>query len=250
MGALSSLLRGADAAELQQLLSRRVLGAMRVSDVAAEIQLLGRNRLRRSAFERAGRERAGWLARSSLPVRLSDEGSDGFEQSAEIPPARRAEVVLALYFHQLCHGRAILFDLRHDGFTPTTDGGLQWAPTPLFVESLPVVGDALRDMYVGFYDERQALFDDALERLSLTPAKDVFLAHLGEDGQRDVRFRVSDLRSTFQVAGARCHAAGITLPRGFGAMAVYLTCLYEHLERLDVACDVRAAFERGRRLAE
>jgi hypothetical protein len=109
---------------------------------------------------------------------------------------------------------------------------------------------ALRDLYAGSYLGDAARFDAAIARLSLEPARDVFLSHFGGGDQREVRFERATFVHTFHDAFLACRDAppgpgGAPRPPlhgNFLALGLYLATLYEHLERLGLAFDVRAAY--------
>ena len=89
----------------------------------------------------------------------------------------------------------------------------------------------------------------------MDPLDDILLLHtfckkcshfgFGEDDQRAVRFRSTVFHSTFHQAFVSCRDAGVSLHRNFLALGIYLACLYDLLEALDLEFDVRDAFERG-----
>jgi hypothetical protein len=109
---------------------------------------------------------------------------------------------------------------------------------------------AVRDLYGGYYLGETARFDAAIDRLSLQPARDVFLSHFGGGDQREVRFERSTFVHTFHDAFIACRdasaapggAARAPLHGNFLALGLYLATLYEHLERLGLEFDVRAAY--------
>jgi hypothetical protein len=178
------------------------------------------------------------------------------------------------YFHQLLHHDVALLDLRADRFRedgaredgaredgaredgPTVDGAPSegaptlWRPGWLFVRWDPAFLAALRDLYAGFYLEDPPRFDAAIARLSLEPARDVFLEHFGGGDQREVRFERATFVHTFHDAFLACRdapagpggAPRAQLHGNFLALGLYLATLYEHLERLGLAFDVRSAY--------
>jgi hypothetical protein len=92
--------------------------------------------------------------------------------------------------------------------------------------------------------QRDDVFDEALRRLDLDAARDVFLAHFGDGEQRSVRFRTESFHASFHEAFVRCRDAGRSLHPDFVALGIYLACLYDGLEALERPFDVRAAYEK------
>jgi hypothetical protein len=158
---------------------------------------------------------------------------------------RRGDQVLGLYFHQLLHRESALLDLRAERFRGDPPASLSWRPGWLYVRWDPAFLAPLRDLYGGYYTGDDPRFDSAIARLSLTPAKDVFLAHFGGGDQREVQFRRATFVQTFHDAFVACRDAGVSLHGNFLALGLYLATLYEHLERLDLPFDVRAAHVRA-----
>ena len=82
-----------------------------------------------------------------------------------------------------------------------------------------------------------------LKTLNLLAAKDIFTQHFGEGDQRAVTFELSHFHDTFHQTFTRCLEHQVHLHGNFLALGLMLACLYENLETLGVACDVRAAYE-------
>lgn len=184
-------------------------------------------------------------------VRVADDRAPAPErvESLDIRARRaRGDRVLTLYFHQLLHRESALLDLRAERFRGEpvdAPHGDVWRPGWLHVRWDPAFLGPLRDLYGGFYTGDDARFDAAVARLSLTPARDVFLAHFGHGDQREVVFRRATFVQTFHDAFVACRDAGVSLHGNFLALGLYLATLYEHLERLDLPFDVRAAYLRA-----
>ena len=201
----------------------------------------------------AGRLRPGDArsARETLAfpgVRATDGrvGPERIEARDEDARRRRGDAVLNLYFHQLLCRETTLLDLRADRFRDA-DGETTWRPGWLHVRWDPPFLTALRQLYDGFYQDEPGQFDAAIAALALQPARDVFLAHFGGGDQTEVRFERATFVHTFHDAFLACRdAGGPPLHRNFLALGLYLATLYEHLERLGLAFDVRAAYLRAR----
>lgn len=98
-------------------------------------------------------------------------------------------------------------------------------------------------MYRGFYTDDSELFDRALAQLHLQPAKEAFVRHFGA-AQDAVVFRTVHLVGSLHESFVRCREGRQKLSGNFLALGFYLTTLYQSLEALDVALDVRRAFSR------
>lgn len=157
-------------------------------------------------------------------------------------PKRRGETMLRLYFAQLAHLDVAALDLRYASFRWESDH-LQWAPQPLSVQWDADFICGIRDLYAGFYRDDDALFQDAADRLNLTPAVDLFVEHFGAGDQRSVVFEQDAFKESFHSVFVRCRDAGQELDPGFISLGVMLGALYEHLSMLEVPLDVRGAFE-------
>lgn len=176
-------------------------------------------------------------------------GRDGDPLSSLDEPARRSsgQQILELYFAQVFASGAAILDLRTSSFSVDDNGGLTWRPRAFYVEWQPEFLSGLRDLYGGFYLDDDARFQRGLVTLELEHAGDLMLSHLGGDDQRKVRFEMSTFQSSFHEMFLRCRDRGVSLHRNFIALGIYLVCLYEVLESLDLEFDVRDAFERAYR---
>ena len=105
--------------------------------------------------------------------------------------------------------------------------------------------DALRDVYVGFYTDDDARFQDGMIRLRMEPATDIFRAHFGEEDQTNVRFESRALIQVLVRAFEACKDAGIEIHPNFLPFGVYLAGLYQSLEVLGARYDVQGAFQRA-----
>jgi hypothetical protein len=182
-------------------------------------------------------------------VELSARPPDGEKLgSAQLTPEqakRFGESILRLYFAQLFESETGLLDLRPDRFSLCTNAGAEgaaiWSPRPYYLRWAADFRQGIRDLYRGFYAEDGTLFDEALEQLQLTPAKQAFVRQFGE-GQEAVVFRTSHLVDSLHESFVCCHQAKKKLSGQFLAFGFYLTTLYQSLELLDAPLDVRGAF--------
>ncbi|HET6334163.1 MAG TPA: hypothetical protein VFG30_13165 [Polyangiales bacterium] len=198
----------------------------------------------REAFRHAVAARATELQRAIPAIELLPEGKPASKPSTgSASPETRGAQVAELFFHQLFHGDTVLLDLRGTSFTPTGDK-LLWHPASWLANWTPEFISALRDIYRGFYAHDDQQFRAGLAALSLTHSEDLFRKHFG-GGQERVTFRTVDFIDTFHQVFQRCKQAHVALHPDFLPLGIYLAALYDHLEDLAVAVDVKAAFERA-----
>lgn len=112
------------------------------------------------------------------------------------------------------------------------------------MEWQPEFLDGVRNLYGGFYLDDEARFAHGLEQLNLQDSGEALRHHLGSGDQRSVRFETSAFHSSFHDTFVTCRERGVALHRNFLALGIYLVCLYDVLEVLDLEFDVRGAFER------
>jgi hypothetical protein len=196
--------------------------------------------VRRRAFiqARAGLEQR--LRDRGLPIRFGVASGTGAAN-----PQQRGQWLLELFFHQLLHADEALLDLRFDRFSEQ-GAELVWNPRPLLAKWDSDFLAALRDVYVGYYEDDSTKFRSALDRLGVRCAEEIFAAQFARRDQQSVAFRLSDFRRTFHDTFVRCRDCRSTLHGGFVPFGIYLAFLYEHLERLDGKYDVICAFRASR----
>lgn len=166
---------------------------------------------------------------------------------AELSEDARRQVgdrILEIYFTQIFAGDETILDLRGDSFSTSEGASLQWRPKAFYVQWEPDFLKGLRDLYAGFYLDEAARFDAGLLQLGLQDSGDALVIHLGSGDQRSVRFETSALHSSFHDTFLACRDRGVALHRNFLALGIYLVCLYDVLESLELEYDVRGAFER------
>lgn len=179
----------------------------------------------------------------SIPIRLDLERGGETSAAGRSEDARiaRGQLVVRLYFEQLLGAETTLLGLRGHRFA-VHGNTLQWSPARGFVRWDPAFLDAIRRMYQGFYAGDDVAFRTALTALHLDTAADLFLDHFGAGEQTAVRFEMAHFTKSFHAVFVRCRERGVRLHPNFVPLGVYLAALYEHLEKLDVPLDVRAAF--------
>ncbi|MBT8468311.1 MAG: hypothetical protein KJN97_06140 [Deltaproteobacteria bacterium] len=188
------------------------------------------------------------LRARGLEVELGPQDDDAERLSLpSLPEPVRRETghrILEIYFTQIFAGRDTILDLRPDSFFATQGSALRWGPKAFYVEWQPDFLEGLRDLYAGFYLDDEPRFESGLHQLGLQDSGDALVSHLGSGDQRSVRFETSAFHSSFHDTFLACRDRGVALHRNFLALGIYLVCLYDVLESLDLAFDVRGAFER------
>ena len=226
--------------KLRDLVSPSFFDVLPAADLRRQLGELARNAVHRAEFEQAREALALGLQRTGLPIRV---GRCPTRTDTDFD--RRGEAVLELFFHQLFHHETAVLDVRAARFH--SDGHtLFWNPRPLWVRWDPGFLDAVRNLYVGFYEEDDGRFRDALSVLGLACAEPTFRAHFGGNSLEATKFAARDFRSAFHDTFVTCRATGASLHPGFVPLGAYLACLYEHLEQLGGSYDVRAAFRSAR----
>lgn len=200
-------------------------------------------------FRRIQREIGAVLDSRELGIELGEapSGDRSAALSSLSEPARRAsgQGILELYFNQIFASEHTILDLRASSFSVVDSGRLLWHPRSFYVEWQSEFLHGLRDLYAGFYLDDPSRFERGLGTLDLEHAGDLMLSHLGGEDQRKVRFQIGAFQSSFHEMFLRCRDRGVSLHRNFIALGIYLVCLYEVLESLDLEFDVRDAFERS-----
>jgi hypothetical protein len=229
--------KGSEWSSMLDLVSPKFFDVLPARELQREIRTLVANSLHRSRYValRARLETA--TARCGLPVWLSADQA----HVARDPAIDRDQALLRLYFLQLMASPEALLDLRYERFREV-DRGLVWEPRPLYVCWEPGFLDRVRRLYVAFYEEGEQAFRAALRELDLAPAEQSLRESFGGTEQRAVVFRTGEFRRAFHRAFLECQHGGSVLHRHFASLGLYLGCLYQHLEAVGGAHDVRAAF--------
>ncbi len=175
-----------------------------------------------------------------------DDRAEGLAPSGLSESLRRktGHQILEIYFAQVFAGPDAILDLRADSFSASEGSTLLWRPKAFYVEWQPEFLTGLRDLYAGFYLDDEPRFESGLHQLGLQDSGDALVSHLGSGDQRSVRFETSAFHSSFHDTFLACRDRGVALHRNFLALGIYLVCLYDVLESLDLEFDVRGAFER------
>jgi hypothetical protein len=234
---LEEWLKGSEWSALLDLVSPKFFDVLPARELQREVRALAGNYVNRSRQADVRARLNALLERRGLPLRLRSEGTVA-QRGANLD---HGQVVLRLYFLQLFESHDTLLDLRYLRFSDTGHG-LQWDPKPLYIRWDPAFLDPLRRLYTAFYDDRQEAFRIALGELDLSPAEASLRKSFGGSQQHAVVFRVAEFRQAFHEAFRQCQRGGCVLHRNFVSLGVYLACLYQHLQTVGGAHDVRAAF--------
>ena len=148
------------------------------------------------------------------------------------------QLVLKIYFSQIFSKHKSILDLRSSAFNWPSE----WAPKPVYYQWSDDFRSGLQDLYRGFYTNNDALLTAGLSKLNLLHAKTVINGHFGEGEQDAVRFSLAHFKKSLHAVFVSCKENKARLHPDFFALGAYLLCLYENLEGLDCAFDVRRAF--------
>ena len=161
-------------------------------------------------------------------------------------PQRRwlGQLALELYFAQIFRSDAAVLDLWPSRFGVDADGDAVWRPRPIYVRWDATFQTGLRNVYTGLFLENEARFEHGLAALKLGSAGDALRSHFGDGDQRSVHFESTKLHTMLEEMAMRRRDGRGPLHRNFMAFGLYIAGLYELLESLDRAFDVRNAFAR------
>lgn len=201
-------------------------------------------------FDRIRESTGAVLQARAIEVQLTDRSAQagGTELGTQSESVRRetGQRILELYFAQLFGTDHAILDLRSDSFLANDSGPLLWRPKAFYVEWQSEFIEAVRDLYIGYYYDDPERFNDAMARLDMQSGEDTLRALLGKDDPRSSRFETAAFHENFHEVFVTYRDQGVALHRNFLGLGVYLVCLYEALEAVGVALDVRAALDRAR----
>ncbi len=237
-------LRTTEWSHLRDYVSGAFFEVLPASLLAAEVAKLSRNLARRRAFEQARAHVASRWAGLEPTVALVDR-LPGPALVDGVDPSVREQIghrVLVAFFRVVLGGGDVMLDLRPTRWS-WTGQALAWAPGRLWTTWAPAFGEQVAELYAGFYADDDAGFRAALSALGLSAAEGPMRAHFGLDDQRAVAFRLERFHETFHDVFVACRDAGGSLDPGFVSLGLALATLYETMEVLGGAFDVRAAWE-------
>ena len=251
IGARSAILRAAKGTTWSQFVdyaSPALFEVMPIRRLFAQGREFIANSRDQERFGQTRAQIASALDSCDVRVMVSEPDDGPIAPLSELAVETRRDVghrVLEIYFAQLFAAPRAILDLRADAFRCTEPAELTWSPRSLYVEWKPDFLARLRDVYTGFYLDDESRFERGLVGLGLEQSGDLLLTHLGSDDQRRVRFSTRAFHSSFHEMFLRCRDRGVSLHQNFLALGIYLVCLYDALEALDLEFDVRGAFERS-----
>lgn len=200
-------------------------------------------------FSRALRSTAVCLRDRGIEVDVGRAASqDARRPLAGLAEGARREAgqrVLEIYFAQVFGNDQAILDLRAESFSCNDSAALSWNPRAIYVQWQPEFLDGLRDLYGGFYLEEPRRLERGLNQLGMNEGRDALLGLLGRDNPRGVRFDTAEFHRGFHDMFLRYRDRGVALHRNFLALGIYLVCVYNALESLELAFDVARAVERA-----
>ena len=186
------------------------------------------------------------LREVSIPVLVQERRRERVAHGDLSRSYRRwlGQVALEVYFEQLFRAEEAIIDLWPSRFGVDPAGDAVWSPRPFYLRWDPDFREDICDMYAGFFLGDKDRFDIGVLALGLSDSVGAMIEHLGSGTQRGVRFEGVRLRRTLTRVAATKKGDDRRLHPNFMAFGFYLMGLYELLESLDSAFDVRAAFMR------
>ncbi|MEN9808580.1 MAG: hypothetical protein RLZZ488_147 [Pseudomonadota bacterium] len=166
-----------------------------------------------------------------------------FKTADEMIRVEMATRIVEIYFAQILAKQTLLLDVRLTRFA--RDGqNILWSPAPLLGVFSDDFLNAMGELYTGYYCGRPEQMKSALKKINLDWAHEVFISHFGDGNQTAVRFTMAHFVHTFHEIFMLCKSERKNLKGEFVQLGVLLGLMYESLESLNVAVDVRSAFHR------
>jgi hypothetical protein len=163
------------------------------------------------------------------------------------------ELVLEVYFHQILTQDTWMIDFRSEAFPENSHQKPKvptvWAPKAIYSRIEPGFLQAIRSMYIGFYEENDSMFNAALRDLGLVAAGQSLRDHFGVGDQSQVRFQLRHFQKTFAAVFEVCAREKVRLHRDFAILGLMMLGLYELLEGIATPFDVRQCFRKARESA-
>lgn len=161
------------------------------------------------------------------------------------------EKILEIYFLQILRPGKIFLDLRSNLFNKKS-GNIQWKPNGIYCVLEESFRHGLVNLYKGFYLNDEVLYFKGMFQIGLisetdppeikTKMKSIFDAHFGDGNQEQVIFKLEKFSESFHQIFDFIYQQQKKLSPDFVYLGIYLVALYEHLEKLPVALNVRKSF--------
>lgn len=169
-----------------------------------------------------------------------------------LKPSRvTGEAILRLYFIQLIHQDICFLNLSQENFKQVGPK-LYWKPSKLRHKFSLGFKTSLLKIYQGFFENNIEVFDNGLKDLGLVKesmdqnTKDViktlFLTHFGDASNKPIKFNLSDFKESFEKLFKFMLDEKIPLNPEFAYLGIYLTTLYETLDKFPIKLDVKQAY--------
>lgn len=212
--------------------------------MASVFATIAKDYANKSQFQKA-RESVSQKLSAPLGITLEASSSDKVRfvpsQLSEEERVKFGEKVLEIYFAQVLSCEVSILDLRSTSFSQKTI----WTPNSIYYRWSPVFREGIQNMYRGFYGDNSEMFLKGLRSLELSHAAEIFKAHFGSGTQESVTFKLGEFKKSFHSIFLSCKEQKTKLHPDFFALGVYLVCLYENLESLNVPLNVRRAFQNA-----
>ena len=166
----------------------------------------------------------------------------------------RGEAILELYFSQILSGQKVFLDLRPARFN-LVNKKMKWIPNGLYCQFDHVFHQGLINLYSGFYQQNDELYEKGLNELGLISnddnadqrdeIKNIFSDHFGANDQTKVKFEMNHFVHSFHLIFDRIFHQQKKLSEDFVYLGIYLVTLYLHLGPLETQLDVRKSFFRA-----
>ena len=223
------------------------------SAVRQSLELVSNGTHKARFGEQLGKTQA-TLRASAVPVLVEESRSETSVVAPRDLKRRQrrwlGQLALELYFAQIFQSDTAIIDLSPSRLGVSTDGEAVWQPRPLYVRWDSSFLQGIRDVYAGFFLDDDARFARGVAALDLGSGGAALTRHFGDNSQRSVRFGLGELESTLHELTVARGPAGGPLHPNFIAFGLYAASLHQLLESLDLAFDVRAAFNRIHRASK
>lgn len=239
---LQYLLRNADFSGLFRFVSPNFFKVVSPAVVVKVAGALKHNHSDKTGFRRLHAEYGKELVLADLGVCLESGDSLAQPKKAPLSSEQLGERALTLFFHQILTRDSWILDFRSESFQEVSGQALLWQPQAFYYSISDDFLKGVRSLYRGFYLSDDGLFDQALQGLGLTAAKESLRRHFGQGDQSSVLFHLKTFQRTFTDVFEACSREKLKLQPEFFVLGMMLLGLYEYLESLGVPYDVRKCF--------